>query len=42
LLALGGQVAGERFGACRSGRVVGGFGIGGLLPRVGLGLGGEP
>jgi hypothetical protein len=42
LLALGRQVAGERVGARRSGLVMIGLGIGGLLPGVGFGLRGEP
>ena len=42
LLALGGHVAGERRRTCPSGLVTPDFGVGGLLPGVGLGLGGEP
>jgi hypothetical protein len=42
LLAAGRQVAGERRRACGSGRVVLDVGVGGLLPGVGFGLGGEP
>ena len=42
LLALGGQVPGERRRVRRSGRVVPDLGVGGLLPGVGFGLGGEP
>ena len=42
LLALGGHVAGERLGVRRSGLVVPDLGVGGLLPGVGFGLGGEP
>jgi hypothetical protein len=42
LLALGCHVARERRRARRSGLVVLDLGVGGLLPGVGFGLGGEP
>ena len=42
LLALGGELAGERLRVYGLGVVVARGGIGGLLPGVGFGLGGEP
>jgi hypothetical protein len=42
LLSLGRQLAGERLGACRSGRAVPHLGVGEFLPGVGFGLRGEP